>query len=97
VEAWVFLGGVTLVILHLFSSGSIDIGEAQLSRMQLLAGALVLAAYYLLQVDQADPAAMQLPDAPAGSTVALGGSVFIYLANKLWGRWSELTGTGSAT
>jgi hypothetical protein len=93
VEAWLFLGVVALIILHRFASGSIDIGEVQLSRLQLLAIALVLAAYYLSEVD---PTKARLPDVSTGIP-ALGGSVFIYIASKLWGRWPDLTGAGKTT
>ena len=87
-EAWLFLGAVTLVVLYRVTCGHIDIGDAQINRAQLLVAVVVLAGYYLSQVDPTTP---KLPDLTGGPTNAFGGSVFIYLANKLWSRWSDLT------
>jgi hypothetical protein len=90
VEAWLFLAAVTGIILHKFASGAIDIGEAQLSRAQLLISVIAAAAYYLAMVR---PETGKLPDLPPAAITTLGGSYLIYLANKLAQLWPTIAGS----
>lgn len=95
-EAWLFLAAVTLVVLHRLISGEIDIGEAQLNRLQWLAATLGFAAYYLsLVVSQLSDA--ELPDPGSGVAIAFGGSSLLYLVNKLIGLWPNIYRSDRAT
>lgn len=90
IEAWLFLGAIAAIILHRLVSGGIDIGEAQLSRAQLLISVLAAAAYYLsIATAKADTGA--LPALPPEAAAAFGGSNVIYLANKLGQLWPAIT------
>jgi hypothetical protein len=92
VEAWLFLAALALVLVHRLVSGEIDIGQAQLSRMQLLFAAIGFAAYYLSLV-VSNPHAAALPDPGVAPVATLGGSSLLYLSNKLVGLWSAITGS----
>jgi hypothetical protein len=92
-EAWLFLGAVTLIVLHRLVSGGIDIGEAQLNRAQLLLSVIGIAAYYLATVI-AGLGTAKLPSASPTAIAALGGSNLIYLGNKLAQLWPDITQSG---
>lgn len=96
VEAWLFLGAVTAIIVHKLVSGGIDIGEAQLSRGQLLISVIGIAAYYLSTVI-AGAETDKLPPLPTEAVAALGGSNVIYLANKLAQLWPAMTRANRGT
>lgn len=89
IEAWSFLAAVALIVLLRLASGSIDIAQAQLSRMQFLFASIGFAAYYLSLVT-ANPAAPALPDPGTPAMMAFGGSSAFYLANKLVGLWPAI-------
>ena len=91
-ELWLFLAGCTLVLLHHLASSDIDIGEAQLNRIQLLLTTVGFAAYYLAVVVSrlADTDTTALPDPGSTVTIAFGGSSLLYLVNKIIGAWPSI-------
>ena len=89
VEVWLFLGAVSLIVLHRLVSGGINIGEAQLNRAQLLLSVIAVAAYYLAMVISR----RELPSVPGAVIAALGGSNVIHLASTLAQRWPATIGS----
>ena len=93
-EGALFLGAVALVVLFRLVRAEIDLGQAQLSRLQLLVATIGFAAYYLSQVD---PNAAALPEPGAGAVAGLGSSMFVHLANKLWRVWPAIINPDGVT
>jgi hypothetical protein len=95
VEAWLFLGAVTAIVLHRLVSGGINLGTAQLNRAQLLLAVIAVAAYYLAAV-VASPGVAMLPSLPGAVIAALGGSNILHLANLLAERWPAIARSGKS-
>ena len=89
IEAWLFLAAVALIVLLRFASGSIDIAQVQMSRVQFLIASIGFAGYYLWLV-VSKPDASMLPDPGMPAMVLFGGSSMFYLANKLVGFWPTI-------
>jgi hypothetical protein len=90
IEAWLFLAAVALIVLFRFVRAEINIGHAQLSRMQFLSASIGFAAYYLsLVVSNTDATTLPEPGMPAAA--AFGSSSLVYLFNKLAQLWPAIT------
>jgi hypothetical protein len=90
IEAWLFLAAVGLIVLVRLVRAEINIGQAQLSRMQFLTAAIGFAAYYVsLVVSNTDT--LTLPDPGTPIATAFGGSSLVYLINKLVRMWPAIT------
>jgi len=90
IEAWLFLAAIGLIVLVRFVRAEINIGQAQLSRMQFLTTAIGFAAYYLSLV-VSNPDAPTLPEPGTPIATAFGGSNSVYLVNKLVRMWPTIT------
>jgi hypothetical protein len=89
-----FLAAVALIVLYRLVTGEIDIGQAEMNRLQWLVAAIGFAIYYLsLVVSSPD---VGLPDPGVGATAALGGSSLLYVINKLVGLWPAIADAGRA-